>query len=194
MPPGASPLSKQQIELIRAWIDQGRFSALKTGNSQLVVTTSRPLPNTSRSSIFAARIRPVFAARCYQCHGPTVQQNGLRLDSLAATLKGSTSRKVILPGNSERSALIRRLSGLELPRMPYGSAPLSAETVNAIRHWIDAGAPGPDSKTALPLSNPVKHWAFVKPVRPKEPHVKNAAWPRNPIDKFVLARLERGGV
>ena len=78
--------------------------------------------------------------------------------------------------------------------MPYGAPPLSADDVELIRKWIDQGARGPDSAAPLAAAKPVKHWAYVKPVRPDVPKVKNAAWCRNPIDNFVLARLETEGL
>ena len=64
---------------------------------------------------------------------------------MSAALRGSASRKVIIAGDGEKSILVRRLLGLNLPRMPYGGPPLSSEQINLIRHWIDRGAPGPDS-------------------------------------------------
>ncbi|HZP00195.1 MAG TPA: PSD1 and planctomycete cytochrome C domain-containing protein [Terriglobia bacterium] len=193
MPLGADPLPAQEIDLIRAWIDQGGFAARESGS-----TGSTPLQAahgvTTDSGLFASRIRPVLATRCYQCHGADVQQNDLRLDSLAAVLKGSNSGKVVIPGDSERSRLIRRLLGLDRPQMPYGGPPLSAEEIATIRAWIDQGAPGPDSASPVAAGKPLKHWAYIKPIRPEVPKVKNAAWVRNPIDAFVLARLEREGL
>ena len=146
------------------------------------------------AGIFASQIRPILAARCYQCHGPDLQQNGLRLDSLAAILKGSANGSVVIPGDSEKSPLVRRILGLDRPQMPYGGPPLSADDVELIRKWIDQGARGPDSTAPLAAAKPVKHWAYVKPVRPDVPKVKDAAWCRNPIDNFVLARLETEGL
>ena len=79
---------------------------------------------------FAADIRPILASRCYQCHGPDLQQNGLRLDSLESILRGSANGTVVIPGNSEKSPLVRRILGLDRPQMPYGGPPLSAESVD----------------------------------------------------------------
>jgi hypothetical protein len=210
MPMGGDPLPQDKIDLIRAWIDHGSFSGA-AASSPTAAAENQPQPLVSHpegngesvshgqdgratSSIFADQIRPIFAARCYQCHGPDVQQNGLRLDSLAAVLKGSDSGKVIEPGSSEKSRLIRRLTALERPQMPYGGPPLPADQIDLIRHWIDGGAAGPDSSAPLAAVPPVKHWAYVKPVRWPPPAVKNAAWCRNPIDNFVLARLEKEGL
>jgi uncharacterized protein DUF1553/uncharacterized protein DUF1549/cytochrome c len=191
MPTGADPLPAAQIETIRAWIDQGDFSALEASAAQAAAEPAAT-HSPAESSAFAIQVRPLLAARCYQCHGPDVQQNGLRLDSLAAALKGSASGKVIVPGNSEKSPLVRRLLARDRPMMPYGGPPLSPEQISLIRNWIDQGAPGPDSPGAIVVATgALKHWAYTKPVRPPIPVVKNAAWARNPIDNFVLARLEK---
>ena len=95
--------------------------------------------------VFATQIRPILASRCYPCHGPDVQQHGLRLDSLQAILTGSMNGKVVIPGDSQNSHIVRRLQGLEEPQMPYGGPALSTEQIDLIRNWIDQGAQGPDS-------------------------------------------------
>src|SRR5229473_1964364 len=122
------------------------------------------------SVVFATQIRPILASRCYPCHGPDIQQHGLRLDSLQAILTGSANGKVVIPGDSQNSHIVRRLLGLEQPQMPYGGPPLSAEQVDLVRKWIDEGAQGPDSTepvvaAAAPI-NDVKaaHNASEKPV------------------------------
>src|SRR5206468_7805830 len=108
MPPGSDPLPRAQIDKIRAWIDQGAFAQSGTQTvSEVAWRPSQEAPQVASSSgfpqsgEFAAKIRPLFAERCMQCHGPDIQQNDLRLDSLAAALKGGVSGKVVLPGNSE---------------------------------------------------------------------------------------------
>ena len=201
MPPGSDPLPRAQIDKIRAWIDQRAFA--QSGTQTVSEVASRPSQEASlvasssgfpQSGEFAAKIRPLFAERCMQCHGPDIQQNDLRLDSLAAALKGGVSGKVVLPGNSEKSPLVRRLLGLDRPQMPYGGPPLSAEQIALVRRWIDRGASGADSEEAISIGKPVKHWAYIKPQRPELPKVKNQAWCRNPIDYLVRARLEQEGL
>jgi len=193
MPLGAGPLPAEKINLIPAGIDQEPTPRADSPISQAVLEPHASHPqSTAASDLFVAQIRPILAARCYSCHGSDVQQNGLRLDSLAAALKGSASGRVILPGDSEKSPLVRRLYGLERPQMPYGGPALSANQISLIRRWIDQGTPGPDStERVIAASKPVKHWAYVKPMRPNLPSFTNAAWCRNPIDTFVLARLEK---
>ncbi|HEY7305393.1 MAG TPA: PSD1 and planctomycete cytochrome C domain-containing protein [Bryobacteraceae bacterium] len=199
MPMNSDPLPGNQVKLIQKWIDQGDFteveasaktpSKAKTGESAQENSSSG-----TQSPLFATKVRPILASRCYSCHGPEVQQNGLRLDSLEDVLKGSESGKIIVPGRSDQSRIVRRLMAKERPLMPYGGPPLSNEEIDVIRQWIDAGAPGPDSSAPIAPSKPRKHWAYVKPARPATPDVKNAGWCRNPIDNFILSKLEQSGL
>ncbi len=190
MPMGAEPLSPAKIQLIRKWIDESSFEA-----NPAEATKAAQIGTTSGTSpLFTKEVRPILASRCYQCHGPDLQQNGLRLDSLAAVLKGSDYGPVVVPHKSGDSRLVRRLLAQERPQMPYGGPPLSPAQIEIIRKWIDAGAPGPDDTTPLAGTKPLKHWAYVKPVRPAVPSVKDAAWCRNPIDNFVLGKLEQQGL
>jgi len=193
MPMGANPLPAAQIKLIRAWIDRNTFVAAE-GVAPAQITPVASHVELDSSELFATRIRPILAARCYTCHGPNLQQNGLRLDSLASILKGSDNGRVIVPGESGKSPLVRRLLALDRPQMPYGAPPLNADEVELIRKWIDQGAPGPDSTAPVVAATPLKHWAYAKPVRPDVPQVKKPGWCRNPIDNFVLARLEKEGL
>ncbi|MGC8668911.1 MAG: PSD1 and planctomycete cytochrome C domain-containing protein [Chthonomonadales bacterium] len=130
-------------------------------------------------------VQPIFRAHCYQCHGASSHQAGLRLDQKKDALKGGMSGPAILPGNSAGSLLLARVQGLGgKPRMPYGFAPLTPQQIATLRAWVDAGAPWPEGK-ARP------HWAYIPPRRPPLPQVKRRDWCRNGIDFFVLARLEK---
>ncbi len=142
---------------------------------------------------FNRDVAPIFRASCVACHGPDAQQSQLRLDALAAVLKGGHSGKVVIPGNSKDSPLVRRLAGLDQPSMPFKGSPLPPEKIALIRAWIDQGARSSETAGAS-QATPGRHWAYVKPVQPEVPKVKNAAWVRNPIDNFVLARLEQEGL
>jgi len=81
----------------------------------------------------------IFVEHCVMCHAAQGAAHGLRLDSYAAALAGSTNGPVLLPGDADRSELVRRLRGESLPRMPFLSYPLPAEQIELIRRWIDAG-------------------------------------------------------
>jgi mono/diheme cytochrome c family protein len=146
---------------------------------------------------FVRDIQPIFEASCYKCHGATKSRGQLRLDSRAAAMRGGESGAVIVAGDSERSLLVRRILGLDGDdRMPKEGDPLTAAQVAAIRAWIDQGAAWPVNAADAPAApDPAraKHWAYISPVAVKPPDTRNA-WPRNPIDRFVLARLEKEGL
>jgi len=153
-------------------------------------------PAASLPVDFARDIAPVFAARCLSCHGPNKQRGGFRLDSLEALLKHGDDGPRLVPGKSTESPLVLLLARTDEDRMPppdKGDA-LEATTIGKIRAWVDAGAKWP-ANFAFESKEPVKkHWAFVAPVRPPVPAVANSRWVRNPIDAFVLARLEKEGL
>ena len=154
----------------------------------------RTLPAAASQTVeFTKDIQPIFASRCIQCHSSKNLMGGLRLDSSKA-LEGGLSGKAILPGKSAESLLVKMIGGqIEGKRMPMTGDPLSNEQIALIRRWIDDGAswPGESAGASEPDQ---KHWAYVPPVRPSLPNVKNKSWVRNPIDQFVLARLEKEGL
>jgi hypothetical protein len=114
---------------------------------------------------------------------------GLRLSNREEAFKGGISGRVIIPGDAENSLLVKRISSDEEgPRMPKGMTALSPEQIELIKRWINEGAHWPDN-----AENAV-HWAFIPPKRPPIPEVKNRAWVRNPIDAFILHRLEQEGL
>ncbi len=146
---------------------------------------------------FTADIEPIFHTRCYACHGPQMQMSGFRLDDPAAALKGGYSGPVILPGDAAASKLIARVSSRKDGfRMPPAGAPLSAPEVAKLEAWINSGARFPENTPAPKLSQQQRseHWAFQAVERPAPPPVQLANWPRNPIDRFILAKLESEGV
>src|SRR5262249_30457488 len=141
---------------------------------------------------FGRDVLPLFRDRCYQCHDGRKQKSGLRLDVRSAALRGGESGKpAVVPGASGKSELIRRVTTAQGDEaMPPGKQKLTADQAQLLRAWIDAGAPWPGA-----LSNEGSgHWAFQAPRRPSLPAVKNPAWVRNEIDRFLLARLEREGL
>jgi hypothetical protein len=149
---------------------------------------------------FARDIQPIFAAACDKCHGPKVARGQLRLDAREFALKGGISGAAVIPGDAGKSLLLRRILGADgEARMPMGGAPLKPRQIELIRKWIDQGAEWPEGERGRASERESergiqKHWAYIKPVRPALPLVKNAAWARNPIDRFILARLEKEGL
>jgi len=152
---------------------------------------------------FEAHVRPVLVNHCTECHGGELQENGLRLDSRAAIIKGGTRGAALLPGDAEQSLLLHavRHADEELA-MPPEEEPLSEEAQLALARWINDGAHWPEEDTAALASTPMEridqlreeHWAFRPIGNPTPPAVPRGAtdhgdWSRNEIDRFVLARL-----
>ena len=136
-------------------------------------------------------VKPILAQNCVKCHGPDKRRSGLRLDTAAAVRKGGESGPAVVPGDSAKSRMVLAVTGAEgVKPMPPRGTPLDAAQVAVLKAWIDAGAPPPPTRSS-PAS---KHWSFQPVVRPAEPAVKNEAWVRNPIDRFILARLEKEGI
>jgi hypothetical protein len=152
------------------------------------------LPPASKAPVdFARDIQPILAKACYRCHGEKAIKGGLALDARESALKGGDNGPAILPGKSDKSRLIRFVSGIDddIVMPPLGSGEmLTDQQVGVLRAWIDQGAQWPDALAGKPRSKST-HWAFQKPVRPKPPTVSQPNWLRNPIDAFVLARLDR---
>ena len=133
---------------------------------------------------FNAKVQPILSENCYHCHGPdgSSRKGGLRLDLPEFALKGGDSGKpAIVPGDAESSYVIQRILSkdpIEVMPPPAMHNQLDADEVEVLRQWINHGA----------AYEP--HWAFVAPRRPALPAVQNSAWVRNPVDRFILARLE----
>jgi len=151
-------------------------------------------PTGSAATVdFAADIYPIFERSCHSCHGSQQQLGKLRLDSRELALASGQSGKLILPPIPSESVLYQRVAGLNgLARMPMGGA-LPDEEIELIRAWIEQGAEWPEGVGRRAAEGP-RHWAFVAPKRPLLPAVKGRVWPVNPIDAFILARLEREGL
>ncbi len=161
----------------------------------LVAASFLALP--AMAADFQADVEPIFHQRCYMCHGPSNQMSGLRLDQRDAALKGGYSGAVIAPGDAAASKLVARIrSDKEGFKMPPAGPPLSPGQAAAIEAWIDAGADWPQRSLAPSLTEEQKalFWSFQPIVRPEPPEVDDDAWVRNPVDRFILARLEGEGV
>jgi hypothetical protein len=136
---------------------------------------------------FNLHVKPILSDKCFACHGPdqNKREAGLRLDladEAYAALKDDKSRYAIVPGNPARSEVFRRIISQDPEqRMPpvESHLTLSPEEIAVLLKWIRQGAPYKP------------HWAFIPPAKPEVPQVANPAWVRNPIDAFVLARLQK---
>lgn len=133
---------------------------------------------------FNRDIRPLLSENCFSCHGPdpAKRQAGLRLDRREDLFNSRGGGVPVAPGNPAKSQLWLRVtssdSSLQMPPPASGKS-LTARQKELIRRWIAEGGRW------------AQHWAFVAPVRPPLPPVRSANWVRNPIDRFVLARLEK---
>lgn len=139
---------------------------------------------------FAESICPILVKNCVGCHGPDKQKGGLRLDRRDLALRGGQSGKVIEPGKSGESLLIKRLTADDPEeRMPAQGDPLAPDEINLIKRWIDQGALWPETADALAVAS--KHWSFQAIRAASPPPVQHRQWLRNPIDAFILAQLEK---
>ena len=135
-------------------------------------------------------IRPVLSDKCFSCHGPDVSKikAGLRLDlpaSAFAELEKNKGHFAIVPGNPEKSELIKRISsndpGIMMPMPESHLARLTTDEIKLFSKWIEQGA------------KYEKHWAFVAPVKEALPEVDNSKWVKNEIDPFILEKMEAKG-
>ncbi len=133
---------------------------------------------------FQRDIKPILSNHCYQCHGPDAENRkaGLRLDTQQGVLAKGARGTVVVPGNPAESLLIQRAAhakpALRMPP-PYAHKDLSADQVKTLEAWISEGAVWKE------------HWSLIAPLRPEAPAVAKREWVRNPIDAFVLSRLEQ---
>lgn len=130
---------------------------------------------------FSTEIQPIFAQRCYACHGPTEKEGGLQLNSREAALAELESGDhAIVPGKDRRSTILDRiLSEDEGDQMPPEGKRLTPDQIEKIKKWIEQGAKWGE------------HWAFAQPVRNALPKTSNPSWVKTPIDAFVLAKLDK---
>jgi Protein of unknown function (DUF1549)/Planctomycete cytochrome C len=148
---------------------------------------------------FSRDIQPILRARCFSCHGPQLQSNGLRLDRREDALRGGYSGQVIRPGESASSRLYQLITngvvaeGKRIVMPPTG--PLAESETLLIGRWIDQGAVWPAETESASRSRAwARPWSFEPIRRPSIPAVRRANWVRNPIDAFVLAKLEAAGI
>jgi mono/diheme cytochrome c family protein len=134
---------------------------------------------------FNREIRPILSGTCFKCHGPDdgARKSGLRFDLRDAALKKLKDGKTaIMPGDPAASELVRRITTDDeddLMPPPKAAPRLTPRQVETFKQWIAQGA-----KYAV-------HWAYVRPTRPELPTINEKAWPKNDIDSFILARLEK---
>ena len=129
---------------------------------------------------YSREVKPLLARRCFACHGPDTGEGGLKLHERAAALAELDSGShAIIPGDIKESVLLARVaSDDEYERMPPEGKPLTPEEIDVLRRWISEGAKFE------------KHWAFEPPKQVEPPAINDDSWIQNPIDAFVLAKLQ----
>jgi mono/diheme cytochrome c family protein len=187
-----------------------RTAGLALGAAVSVVAGSplfaaSPAPDVAGADYFEKHIRPVLVEHCYECHSAQAEKlkGGLRLDTRAGLLKGGDSGPAILPGDPDKSLLLRAVRHLdENLKMPAKGPKLSEAQIEDLAAWIKLGAPDPrveladdgTDKAKTSRSAAASHWAFQRVVEPPAPKVKNRRLVATPVDNFILARLEQKGL
>lgn len=192
MPPKKSErLSEAEVETIRQWIENGAKFTLAAGTA----------PDITQHDIL-----PILLLRCTVCHGTRTREAGLDLRTKASMLKGGKSGPAFLPGKPDESLILKKIHSGEMPpkkRLASASVkPMEPSEIELLSRWIAAGAPEvempPDVATEAPdplVSDEDRDfWSFKPPRRPPVPSVRNGSRVRNPIDAFVLHRLEEAGL
>lgn len=166
MPPSGK-LDESEIAVLEAWVANGALME----------------PGVS----FASDVLPLLKAKCGTCHSGSEPKAGLDLTTQEGIQRGGMSGALFEPGNPANSLIVRRLRGLDgLAQMPMGFVPLPEEQIGIVELWIASGAQFD--------ANVRPHWAYISPTRPALPPVRDEEWCRNPVDRFVLARLEGEGL
>jgi hypothetical protein len=164
-------------------------------------------PDPAAAAFFETKVRPVLAEHCFKCHSTRSEKvkGDLYLDSREGLLRGGELGHVVTPGEPDKSLLVDAISyQAELKMPPTGR--LKPQEIADLTKWVQMGAPWPGAAGPTPpakkatnekadaLKARLNHWAWqpVKAVEP--PAVKDAGWVRNPIDRFVLAKLEGAGL
>ncbi len=160
-----------------------RMLIVSSGALSWLASSLAPVRLHAADVQFNRDIRPIFTATCFNCHGPdsASRKADLRFDRRDDALKA----KAFVPGKPDQSEMIQRVFSDDKDEMmppPSAHMELKPAQKELLKQWVAAGA----------VYEPL--WSFIAPKRPELPAVKNAAWVRNPIDRFVLAKLEHAGL
>ncbi len=160
---------------------------------------------TKGLAIFKQHVRPVFVKSCLKCHGGKDTEGELDLSDRPELLRGGTSGPAVLPGKGRDSLLTKLVMHVKEPHMPFNSKKLPDDVIAHLVAWIDCGAPydeplvqgkkaGADWTRKVVAEEARQHWAFQPLGRAEPPRVRNAAWGRTVIDRFILRKLEKEGL
>ena len=163
---------------------------------------AEPAPLTpAQTEFFEKKVRPLLIERCYKCHSAESEKlkGGLLLDSREGWTKGGDTGPAIVPGNPDKSLFIQAIRYedplVEMP--PKGKLP--KEEIDILTEWVKMGAPDPRTgakvtQSGIDIEKGREHWAYQPIAKVAVPAVKDTSWPRNDIDRFILARLEKEGL
>lgn len=139
---------------------------------------------------FVVQIKPLLDTHCLSCHDSEDPESDFKVVSLGAMKTGGIRGPAVVPGDPDASWLVKSLTGTDdLPRMPHDQEPLSADEIALITTWIKQGAKGPEGEISA-SEYKSSHWSFQPIERPEIPIVSRPGWIRNPIDAFILAKLD----
>ena len=181
--------SSERIAIrVRAWRSLASFWALGLAMSSSVSLAAEPATSRLSKVDYNREVRPILAKNCFACHGQdeAKRAKGLRLDRRESAVKPLKSGETaIVPGDPDSSELILKVTDedetLRMPPKKSGNRLTSAE-VDTLRRWIEQGA------------EYRAHWALIAPQAAPLPDVTDRAWPRNGIDSWILARMEKDGL
>src|SRR5690349_12684106 len=166
---------------------------VRLGEVGIVLLTGAVVASTAAAAVpekvsFNQHVRPILSGNCFYCHGPDPKHReaDLRLDQRETATADLGGYAAIVPGKPEQSALLKRVTSTDADEQmppPASKKPhLSDEQIAILRRWIEQGAEYEG------------HWAFLPLANQQPPAVKNESWIANPIDRFILARLEQEGI
>ncbi len=151
-------------------------------------------------AFFREKVQPLLAERCFECHSHDKKiKGGLALDSRSGWEKGGDNGRAIVPGQPDESLLIKAISYADPDLAMPPKKRLSAAEVAIFTEWVKRGAPDPRQSAvartgAISMEERRKHWSYQPITNPPVPEVRDTAWPRNDLDRFILARLEAEGL
>lgn len=142
--------------------------------------------------MFDRDVKPLLARRCGSCHsaqtaGAPTRMGGLAIDTVDTLFAGGAGGPAIVPGKSAESLLLQYVRGEKKPQMPFGQEALSRDEIAVLARWVDTLPPRQPTQAARPAAG----WPFAPLVKPAPPAVKRRDWVKNPIDAFLLAKLEQ---
>jgi cytochrome c553 len=166
----------------------------------LLLAEPSPRDSAARVEFFEKKIRPILVNSCYTCHSAdTNAKGGLRVDDRNGLIRGGNNGPALVPGDPEKSLLLKRVSlKNQKRRMPAEGKPLTEQQIADLTKWIKDGAAWPAVTVPASISKPKpeyeklrkEHWAWQPLIYPSVPAILDTAWPRDDIDRFILAKLE----